>query len=186
MNNKKKIIIISASIIGLLILLLLLYYLAAFLMNRQNSKALGARYFVQNQVLTSLSQAEKADTSKPTVVLFHAPYCRTCHQFMPFFNQLSKDYAKNYNFMALNIQDPENYPLVIGNAGAIPSLYIFDTEIGNKVHISISSIRSYAELTAELDRYKRIRSFIDLDKAKAEHEKLMAANEKIVKKEMAK
>ena len=186
MNKKKKIIIISSVIIGILILLLLLSLTAKLIIDKQNSKALGARYFVQNKVLTSLSQADKVDNTKPTVVLFHAPYCRTCHQFMPFFNQLSKDYAKDYNFMALNIQEPENYPLVIGNVGGIPSLYIFDTEIGNKIHISISAIRSYAELTEELDRYKRIRSFIDLDKAKAEHQSLMAKNEKILQQEVEK
>ena len=186
MDKKKKIIIILSVIGGLLISALLLFLVSEFIIKNQNTKALGARYFVQNYVLTSLAQEDKLDTSKPTVVLFHAPYCRTCHQFMPFFNQLSKEYAKDYNFMALNIQEPENYPLVVGNAGGIPSLYIFDPEIGNKVHISISAIRSYPELTAELDRYKRIRSYIDLDKAKADHELLMAKNEKIVKKESGK
>jgi len=186
MDKKKKIIIVSSIVVGVLIIALILTFVGEFVLKSQNDKALGARYFVQNQVLTSLSQEDNIDSSKPTVVLFHAPYCKTCHQFMPFFNKLAKDYAKDYNFMALNIQDPANYPLVVGNVGGIPSLYIFDTEIGNKVHLSISAIRSYAELTAELDRYKRIRSFIDLDKAKEEHQKLMAENEKILQKEVKK
>lgn len=182
MNKKKKIIIIVTSIIGIAVLLFLVVFAGRVFIDKQNSKVLGARYFIQNKVLTSLTQAENIDKSKPTVVLFHAPYCKTCHQFMPFFNQMSKDYGKDYNFMALNIQDPENYPLVIGNVGGIPSLYIFDPAIGNKIHLSISAIRSYPELTAELDRYKRIRSFIDMDKAVAEHENLMKKNEMIVKK----
>ena len=183
MDKKKKILIIVISLLVLLVTVLVLYIIGNLLLNKHNSEALGARYFLQNSIINSLSESQKVDSNKPTVVLFHAPYCRTCHQFMPFFEKLSKDYAKDYNFMALNIQDPENYPLVMGNVGGIPSLYIFDTAIGNKVHLSISAIRSYAELTAELERYKRIRSYIDMDKAKADHEKLMAENEKIVAKQ---
>lgn len=183
MKNKKLIIIISTFVIISLII-----FLTIFLTNTTNSTHSDhIKSYFDNKILTSLAETQSMDTTKPTLIVFFASYCKTCHDFMPAFKQLSKDYAKTYNFAALNIEDPSNYPLVAGNVGGIPSLYIFDTEIGNKVHISLSSIRTYNQLREELDRYLRIRSYIDIKKAKAEHEKVMQAYleeiQKNVKKE---
>ena len=150
MKNKKLIVVISSIIITILVLCFIIFFV--YKNNGANSGHI-----------------------KSFFVLFFAPYCKTCHEFMPIFKNLSKDYVKTYNFAALNIDDPQNYPIVAGNVGGIPSLYIFDSEIGNKVHISLSGIRNYNQLKEELDRYLRIRSFIDIDKAKAEHQKLMQA-----------
>ncbi len=166
---KKKIFIIICSVI----LILLLFALIMMFINNNNSNSAKLNHYIETQVITSLSEAQSLDNSKPMVVVFHAPYCSTCHQFMPAFNKLAKEYAKKFNFVALNIQEPQNYPLVSGNVGGIPTLYIFDTTIGNKVHISLSAIRNYNDLKSELDRYLRIRSYIDMEKAKADHEKLV-------------
>ena len=171
--NKKLIIIliiITVIIIAAIISTLFLNKKEPNGANREHLRA----YF-QNKIITDISQATSLDPSKPIVILFYANYCKTCHDFMPAFKKLSKDYAQTYNFGMLNIQDPVNYPIVDGNVGGIPSLYIFDSEIGNKVHISLSGIHSYNGLKEELDRYLRIRSFIDIEKAKAEQQKLMQA-----------
>ncbi len=173
MINKKRVIIVSSIIIVALVVILIIT--ALFKDNNRGADSSHVKSYFENKVLTSFAEKQAIDITKPTLILFHASYCKTCHDFMPAFKQLTKDFDKKYNFMALDIQDPENYPIVIGNVGGIPSLYIFDTEIGNKVHISLSGIRGYNELKEELNRYLRIRSFIDIEKAKAEQEKLMQA-----------
>jgi len=177
MEKKKLIIIISSIIVIILVLTSLIIFL-----NKGDDNSAKIKHYIDTQVTTSIAEAQALDNNKPMVVVFHAPYCSTCHQFMPAFNKLSKDYAKDFNFVALNIQEPQNYPIVAGNVGGIPSLYIFDTTIGNKVHISLSGLRNYNELKAELDRYLRIRSYIDIEKAKADHEKLVEKYLKDIKK----
>lgn len=172
MVNKKQIIIIIVSVV---VISLIIFAVTLTNMNNKGADAGHVRSFFENSIITSLAESQSLDKTKPTVIVFYANYCKTCHEFMPAFKQLSKDFAKKYNFAALNIEDPKNYPIVAGNVGGIPSLYIFDTEIGNKVHISLSAIRSYNQLKEELDRYLRIRSFIDIEKAKAEQEKLLQA-----------
>ncbi len=167
--EKKKIIVIISSIVLIVLLLTGIIMLS----KQRENNFVNVNHYIENQITTSFAEAQQLDKNKPMVIIFHAPYCSTCHQFMPAFNKLSKDYSKDYNFVALNIQEPQNYPLVAGNVAGIPTLYIFDTTIGNKVHISLSSIRNYNELKAELDRYLRIRSYIDMEKAQADHEKIM-------------
>lgn len=180
--KKKQIAIISISTVAVLLLITI----AIFIYNNVKNNQQKAEYYIENHILTSVAQAQEADKEKPMVVVFHANYCKTCHQFMPVFNRLAKEYSKKYNFIALDVQDPATYPLLGGNVSGIPSLYIFDPVIGNKVHISISAMRGYKDLTTELDRYLRIRSYIDLKKAKADHEKLMAEYLKALKKQQTK
>ena len=170
--NKKQIIVITISIF---IILLAIFFIFSSKFDEKAANVLHVKAYFENSILRNIQEIQSKDTTKPLVVVFYANYCKTCHEFMPAFKSLSKEYSKSYNFAALDIQNPENYPVVRGNVGGIPSLYIFDPEIGNKVHISLSAIRSYNELKAELDRYIRIRSFIDLEKAKTEQQKLMQA-----------
>ena len=115
----------------------------------------------------------KLDVSKPSIVLFYANYCKNCHEFAPIFKKLQKDLAKNYNFVMLDTDDPNNFPLTIGNVYTIPTLCIFDPEIGNKVHIPLNAIRTYGRLKGEFERYTKIRGYIDIQKAKTEHLTLM-------------
>lgn len=173
---KANIKIIIAAIIILCIIAIIAVSVAIKGNNEQSgTNSEHVKAYFQNKIITEISQATSLDPSKPILVLFYGNYCKTCHEFIPIFKNLSKDYAKTYNFAMLNIQDPANYPIVHGNVGGIPSLYIFDSEIGNKVHISLSSINSYNGLKEELDRYLRIRSYINIEAAKAEHQRLMQA-----------
>lgn len=177
--EKKTKIIITVLVMLVVLLLIGLFY---WLLKRSDELAQKSNYFNENHVITTLSELESLDKSKPLVVLFHAPDCTGCISFRPVFNQLVKDYSKDYNFLALNIREPQNYPLVQGNAVGIPTLVIFDPEIGNKIHISLGTIRNYGELRAELERYQNIRSFIDMDKAKEAHQRRLQAYQKEIKK----
>lgn len=176
MTKKTKIIIIS-SIIALIALICII----AFIVSRNSQNTVSTSYFIENKVAESLIEVQSMDKSKPIVVMFHAPYCINCHRFMPAFNKLTKDLEKDYNFLALNIEDPANYPLVDNNVQTLPSLYIFDVNIGNKIRIPLDVIRSYKDLKGEFDRYTRIRSFIDLEKAEQNHKELMDTYAKNIK-----
>lgn len=178
MEKKTKIII--AVIVVLVILLLIL--LVSWLLKRNDDLSQKYNFLTEHKVITTISELESLDKNKPVAVLFHAPDCAGCLSFKPAFEQLVKDYSKDYNFVALNIREPQNYPLMQGNVGSIPTITIFDTEIGNKIHISLSSIRSYGELKAEFERYKNIRSFIDMEKAKKAHQLKLQEYQKEIKK----
>ncbi len=180
MSKKTRIILIS-SIVAVIVIILAIVMVAS---KHQENRAVMFSEFFENKVATSLEEAEKMDMSKPLVVLFHAPYCGNCQKFMPAFNKLSKDLSRDYNFVMLNTEEPQNYPLVVGNVYTIPTLYIFDTSIGNKIVIPLQTVRTYGELKSEFDRYTRIRSFIDIPKAQAKHQELMDAYaQKLAKKE---
>lgn len=166
---KKKLVVISS-----LIILIMLVVVIALVFNFNGKNKLSSaelNNFAHHQIITSIEETQTMDLSKPLVVLFYANYCKTCHEFMPAFKKLSKDFKNEYNFLVLNIEDPKNYALAAGNVGGVPTLCIFDTSIGNKVHISIASVRSYNELKAELERYLKFRSYLDLERAQKDHEK---------------
>ncbi len=177
MKTKTKIIIATV----VLFVVVLLVALTLGLLKRSDELAIKENYFNQNKILTTIAELESLDTNKPVVVLFHAPECPGCLAFKPVFEQLAKDCAKDFNFVKLNIREPQNMPLVAGNVGSIPTITIFDTDIGNKVHISLGAIRTYNELKMELDRYKNIRSFIDIKRAKEAHQQKIELYQKSLK-----
>ena len=176
MSQKVKIITISSVILAIIVIV------AVYVATTPSKNEIAANYFIENKVATNLVEAEFMDESKPMIIMFHANYCKSCHDFMPVFDKLAKELANEYNFAALDIQDPTNYPLVAMNVDGLPSLYIFDPSIGNKINIPVRTIRYYSQLKYEAEKYLRIRSFIDMEKAKESHQKFMAEQEKKLKK----
>lgn len=177
MSKKSKIILISS-----IVAVVLLIIIVAVGFNNNQERAFMASEFWENNIATSIQEAEQMDMSKPLVVLFHAQFCANCQKFMPIYKKLSKELANEYNFVMLDTQDPQNYPLVVGNVFAVPTLYIFDIKIGNKINIPLQTIRTYGELKGEMDRYTRIRSFIDIPKAEEKQNELMKIyTEKLLK-----
>lgn len=169
MSKKSKIILISSIVAVILIAVISV----AVVSNKNSDRPFIVSEFWESKVATSIQEAEQMDMSKPLVVLFHSQMCGNCQKFMPIFNKLTKELANDYNFVMLDTQDPQNYPLVMGNVYAVPTIYIFDTNIGNKINIPLQAMRSYSELKGEFDRYTRIRSFIDIPKAEAKQNELM-------------
>lgn len=174
MNKKTKIIIISS-----IITLIIVAIITVLTINHADEEK--ANYFFENQVAKNVLAADNLGDEKPVLIFFYSPLCKSCHQFMPIFKQITKDYQKDYNFAMLNTQDPSTYPLTVGNVFTLPSVFIFDPKIGNKVCINVQAIRTYGELKGELDRYIRIRSAIDLEKAEKSHHELITTIEKRMK-----
>lgn len=139
----------------------------SFAVNHLDKKA----YVSENMIAQDLFSNSKLDKTKPTLVFFHSERCGYCVRFAPIFEKLSKEYNKTFNFVTLDVDNPKNFDLARGNVVELPSVFIFDTSIGNKVQIPMAELFSENALRYELDRYTRIRSFIDLDKAEKDFEK---------------
>ena len=165
MNMKKKIFVISSITITVALILIL----TIIFLTKSNEDLLPFISYTSDNLITSLTDENSLDDNLPTVVLFHTKMCKTCVEFKPYFEKMAKKYKGKYNFAELEVQDPANYPLSAIYGMAVPNLYIFDTKIGNKIHISLNDARSISGIELELDRYLRIRSFIDLKKANEEH-----------------
>ncbi|MGN0018953.1 MAG: thioredoxin domain-containing protein [Candidatus Gastranaerophilaceae bacterium] len=167
MKNHK----LTAILISILVLIILAICIFIFA-KREDLFPILTNYN-QHNFITTLADEDKLDEKKPTIVLFHSKTCSGCREFMPVFNLIKKKYAKDYNFALLDVDDMNNIPLMRGNVSGIPCLYIFDPYIGNKIHLSLINIGTIGNLEYEIDRYKRIRSYLDLEKAHTEHLKIM-------------
>lgn len=153
MKNKKIIIIISI-IVLLLILSALITY---FVLLNQNKK----------MVSYSLNAPEVAQSELPLLVLYVSPGCKYCHKFLPTYYRSISTYKDKFKYIILNTWDPENRGLVQTDVSETPSVYIYDPIIGHKVHLPVLALQNETRFRFELDRYVRLRSFINLEKAKA-------------------
>jgi thiol-disulfide isomerase/thioredoxin len=153
MKNKKNIIII----ISVIVLLFLTAIITYFVLQNENKKF----------VSFSLNAPEVTQSELPLLVLFVSPHCKYCHKFLPTFYKSISTYKDNFKYVILNTWEPENRALVQSDVSETPSVFIYDPIIGNKVHIPVMALQIETRFRFELDRYIRLRSFIDIEKAKA-------------------
>src|SRR5574344_1167043 len=65
---------------------------------------------------------------KPVFIFFYANWCSHCVNFMPEYEKLEKAYQEKYNFVKINIDNPENQSLIQDfYVTGIPMVYILDT-----------------------------------------------------------
>ena len=123
-------------------------------------------------------KSKKFDPAKPTLLLIHTQRCGLCVRFLPLFNKASKKYKDKYNFVALEGNDPRNYTLVQDNVTELPMVYIYDTSIGNKIHIPSTMLGDEEHFFFELDRYLHFRSLLNLEQAVKDHQEAIAKIQK--------
>lgn len=104
---------------------------------------------------------------KPMVTLFYADWCTYCIKFMPKYKILSEVYEGKYNFVMINIDDP-NYSKIVKDysLSGFPTVYIIDPALDNRVLINNGLYDDLRKVRVELERYLRIRSLIPADKIK--------------------
>lgn len=135
--------------LGIIVIVIFLATSAVVFAVSLNTKDIGITY----------EQAIKSN--KPFVVMFHAPWCSYCNNFMPKYKQLSEIYENKYNFVMVNGDNPTNYNLAKDYAvGSFPTLYIVDSSINNRIMINQTLYSDMDLIQKELDRYLRIRSMI--------------------------
>lgn len=153
MKNKKIIIIIISVITLLLFLTAIITY---FVIQNQNKKLVSYR----------LNAPEVTQSELPLLVLFVSPHCKYCHKFLPTFYKSISTHKDKFKYVILNTWDPENRDLVQSDVSETPCVYVYDPIIGNKVHFPVLALQNETRFLFELDRYARLRFFIDVEKAK--------------------
>lgn len=173
--DKKSLVIINSIILGIITLVLLGFLISESVYTcRVNN-----HYINETNISVQFDDKNKKfDPSLPTILLIHTQRCGLCIRFLPIFNNASVKYKGKYNFVALEGNDPRNYTLVQGNVTELPMVYIYDTSIGNKIHIPSTMLEDEEHFYFELDRYLHFRSLLNLDQAVKDHQEAIAKIQK--------
>jgi len=77
----------------------------------------------------SASLADVGKNSKPTVIDFWAPWCENCRYMAPTLFQIEESYKDKVNFVMVNGDDPNNWPLIEAlGVDAIPHLSLLEAD----------------------------------------------------------
>lgn len=102
-----------------------------------------------------------AKDKKPMIALFYTDWCSYCIRFMPKYKIIADVYKDKYNFVMINVEDPQFENLVKDYCiNGFPTIYIIDPSIDNRISISNGVYDDLKKLRIEFDRYLRIRSMI--------------------------
>lgn len=105
---------------------------------------------------------EKAmSEKKPFIAIFYSDWCGYCVKSMPKYETIADIYKNKYNIAMVNTDDQNAFNTVRDFAvSGLPSMYIVDPTIDNRIFIPPAIYGDLARVRAELDRYLRIRAMI--------------------------
>jgi len=82
-----------------------------------------------NMERSSAPLSDIGKNSKPTVIDFWAPWCENCRYMAPTLYQVEQSYKDKVNFVMLNGDDPQNWPLIEAlGVDAIPHLALVESD----------------------------------------------------------
>ena len=115
-NNQKYLL----SIIFILLVSSLIFFKNTFFQSSFLLKELGK---------TSVDPEIAFTTNKPIFLEFYAEWCEVCKKMSPGVSQLKKEYAKDINFVFLNVDNPkwEKYIKKM-DVNGIPQINLYDNE----------------------------------------------------------
>lgn len=146
---KKKILII----LGIIVALVVTTAVTIAMSPRKNLKP--------SDYAIGVSLQEAMADKKPFIELFYADWCSYCMRFMPKYQSIADIYKNKYNFVMINVDDPEYKKFVeAADLNGFPTLYIIDPTIDNKILINNAIYGDLKKLRVEFDRYLRIRAMI--------------------------
>lgn len=91
---------------------------------------------------------------KPIFLFFYANWCSHCVEFFPTYEQLEKTYQDKYNFIKINIDEPENENLVQEfYVTGIPTVYVVDVKNSEKNYINPYVLHNKKSLKKTLDSF---------------------------------
>ena len=103
-------------------------------------------------------------SKNPFIALFFADWCGYCVRFMPKYQKIADKYKSDYNFVMINVDDPDNKEIIEEYIpSGFPSLFIIDPSINNRFVLNNGIFDYEDKLFAEFDRYLRIKSMIKQD-----------------------
>ncbi|MBP3820699.1 conjugal transfer protein TraF [bacterium] len=74
---------------------------------------------------------------KPMALLFYADWCHFCVGFMPIYEKMYKQYKNKYNFVKINVEDP-NYKEVVSKyqIQGFPTLFLVNPkDFEGRIHV---------------------------------------------------
>jgi len=78
---------------------------------------------------SSAPLSDVGKNSKPTVIDFWAPWCENCRYMAPTLYQIEDSYKDKVNFVMVNGDDPNNWPLIEAlGVDAIPHLALVESD----------------------------------------------------------
>lgn len=98
---------------------------------------------------------------KPMVVLFYVDWCGYCRRFMPIYGEVAKKYSKDFNFVVVNCDYPENKKMVESfYIRSFPTLFFMDKKLEYNVPMNLAVTTDKKIMTKELDEYLKFRERI--------------------------
>ena len=100
---------------------------------------------------------------KPFIAIFYSDFCGYCVKSIPKYLVIEDVYKDKYNIVMMNADNPSEATMNVARDYAVtslPSLYIIDPSIDNRVFISNGLYDDLRKIRVELDRYLRIRAMI--------------------------
>lgn len=111
-------------------------------------------FAVSNTPDSNLTYNQAMTMNKPVVVEFYADWCGACKRVAPILNEIKPEYASKFNFVNLNIDNPENSVLSNKfNVKSLPSIFIVNPKTGEAKFLNQNNYFSTDTLRKELDSY---------------------------------
>ena len=96
---------------------------------------------------------------KPAAIMFYVDWCTYCRRFMPIFGEAAAKHNKDFDFLVVNCEHPENEQLVkTYNIGGFPSIFIKDKDLDFEYQVSNSATVDLQNFEKEIDKHLKLRS----------------------------
>lgn len=96
---------------------------------------------------------------KPAAIMFYVDWCAYCRRFMPIFGEAAVKHNKDFDFLVVNCEHPENESLVKAyNIGSFPSIFIKDKDLDFEYQVSNLATINLEAFEKELKKHLKLRS----------------------------
>ena len=98
---------------------------------------------------------EKAlESEKPMALLFYADWCRFCIAFMPKYQKLYKQYKRKFNFVKINVEDPQYREQVEKyEIQGFPTLFLVNPKNDSNIRVENQDFESKDKMKEIFDNF---------------------------------
>lgn len=94
------------------------------------------------------------ESEKPMLLLFYADWCHFCIDFMPKYETLYKKYKNKYNFVKINVEDPQHIAEVEKyEITGFPTVFLVNTQKDTHIQLDNSTFGEIKNLEKDLEDF---------------------------------